>query len=114
MALKRKLTKNILVLQSGTGTKALTLRELEDIYRAEGALSIGSHYVIDREGDVLKARHEDEHPNAHPRYNKDSVVIEVLCCNNLDMNEAQKAALSGAISVLQDKYPEAEELNLIP
>lgn len=102
------------MLQSGTGTKALTLNELENIYRAEGALGIGSHYVIDRDGDVLKARHIDEHPNVHPRYNKDSVAIEVLCCNCLDMNDAQKAALRGAITLLEEKYPEAEELNLIP
>lgn len=90
----------------------MSLKQLEAHYKQEGALGIGSHYVIDRNGDVHKGRPREEHPNVHPRHNRDSVAIEVMCSSQEDMTSKQRLAVEGAVEYLQDIYPNAEPLDL--
>lgn len=96
-----------------TGTNRLTLRQLEAYYRKEGALGIGSHYIVDRDGHVHEGRPVDEHPNVHPQFNKNSIAIEVMCSSQEDMTEVQKDVTEGMVEYLKDQFPNAEELNHI-
>lgn len=113
MAKKRNQTKNILVHPSMTGTKQMSLKELDRLYKSEGALGVGSHYIVDRLGDVLKGRPRDEHGNVLPDFNKNSIFIEVLCDGPDTILEEQKRAVDGIVSYLQDIYDNVEELNHI-
>lgn len=112
MAMKRKHTRNIVVVMSGTPNKSSTW-DLSCAYRDKGVSGIGSHYVVLGNGDVVKGRDADEHGNVDPRYNKNAVYIEVMGHTADDITPHQQSALDGAVSLLEERYPDAELLPLI-
>lgn len=111
MAMKRVKTRDVVVVMSGTPIKSSTW-DLSCAYRDKGVPDIGSHYVILADGDVVKGRPDDEHGNVHPRYNKASVFIELMGMDNTAITPQQQTSLAGVISVLEDRYPEAQLIEL--
>lgn len=101
------------MLPSMTSTRPLTFKQLEAYYKKEGALGVGAHYVVDRDGDVHKGRPLDEHPNVNPTFNKDSVAIEVMCSTHAELTQTQHKVIDGLVEFIKDTYPNAEELNHI-
>lgn len=111
MAIKRRKTRNLVVVLSDT-PKGSTEFDVRASYLSRHIPTLGSHYVILSDGDVCKGREHDEHGNVLPNYNRSSVYIEVVGQEYDDITEAQHAAIRGVISRLQEIYPEAEELDL--
>lgn len=109
MAMKRNRTLNIVVVMSGIPAHS-TEWDLSCKYRDNGVSDIGSHYVILSDGDVIKPRSDEEHGNVCPRYNVNSVFIEVMGLTEDDITPQQKTALEGVVSVLEERFVTAEIL----
>lgn len=112
MAMQRAKTRNIVVVMSGIPSKS-TEWDLSCKYRDKGVSGIGSHYVVLGNGDVAKGRDINEHGNVDPRFNRDAVYIEVMGQSADDITPHQQSAIDGCVSVLQDRYENAELLPLI-
>lgn len=111
MATKRKRTKNIIVIVSDTLPDA-GLFEIAAKYREAGATRIGSHYLVDSDGDATSVTHKDEHGNVHESFNADSIYLEVIGTVETYMNSVpQQAAIAGLVKYLEEVYTDAEELN---
>ena len=111
MAINRVKTLDIVAVLSGTPRNS-SVWDLSCTYRGKGVSSIGSHYVILEDGDVVKARHHDEHGNVDPRYNKHSVFIELMGMDASVITPHQQTSLRGVISTLEGRYPDALSLEL--
>jgi hypothetical protein len=109
--MKRKHTRDLVVFMSGIPSDS-TLWDLSCMYRNEGLPDIGSHYVIEQNGDVTKARPDDVHGLVDKRYNKTAVFIELMGHTKGDITPAQETSLNGVLSVLQDRYLDAQPLEL--
>ena len=107
----RKSTKNITVVMSGIAKRSSEF-DLKAAYYAQHVPSIGSHYLILADGDVIKGRDHATHGNVHPQFNRDSVYVELMGVEASGITEHQRVALRGVISRLQETYPQAEELDL--
>lgn len=109
--MKRKQTSDIVVLVSGTSPDA-TPFEIATKYRAQGALNIGSHYLIDRDGDVQKTRPHEDIGNVHEDFDESAIYIEIVgTSGSYIRNEAQQAAAAGLVEYLQEQYLNAYELD---
>lgn len=111
MAITRKATRNIAVVLSGTPVSSSEF-DLKAAYLKRHVPSIGSHYVVLGDGDVVKARPHEQHGNVSKLYNKDSVFIEVMGPEDHRPTAAQAAAVKALIDHLKEIYTEAEELDL--
>lgn len=111
MAIIRKNTRNIVVVMSGTPQDSSEY-ELRASYLKRHVPSIGSHYVVLEDGDVIKGREHNRHGNVASLYNKDSVFIEVMGTDGAFITPQQETSIRGVISRLQELYPEAEELDI--
>jgi|TARA_R110001606_G_scaffold388303_2_gene553502 hypothetical protein len=109
--MKRKHTRDLVVFMSGIPSDS-TLWDLSCIYRTEGLPDIGSHYVIEKNGEVTKTRPDDTHGLVDKRYNKHAVFIELLGQTSEDITNHQESALAGVLSVLSDRYLDAQPLEL--
>lgn len=103
MAMKRSSTRNIVVVMSGI-PKDSTEWNLSCKYRDKGVSGIGSHYVVLGDGDVVKGRDIEQHGNVDPRYNRNSVYIEVMGQSADDITPHQQSAIDGCVSILEDRY----------
>ena len=111
MTIKRKETRNLVVCMSGTPTSSSEF-DVRAAYLSRHVPSIGSHYVVLADGDVVKGREHDVHGNVASLYNNDSVFIEAVGQDCTDLTPAQQASIRGVISRLQELYPDAEELDI--
>ena len=111
MARKREQTLNLVLLLSDTMPNASEFT-IASKYRDEGALGIGSHYLITEVGEVIRTRPHDEHGNVQEDFNKNSIFIEVIgTIDTYATNDSQQAAAEGLLSWLGETYLEAEELD---
>ena len=109
MTIKRKETRNIVVIMSGT-PKSSSEYDLRAAYLSRHVPSIGSHYVVLEDGDVIKARDVETYGNVEEQWNKQSVFIEVMGMDPYDLTEAQRASLRGLVDRLEETYLDAETL----
>ena len=111
MAMQRASTRNIVVVMSGTPIKS-RLWDLSCAYRDKGVPDIGSHFVIMPDGDVTAARPHATHGNVCPKFNVDSVFIEVMGIDTTAITHPQRTAIQGVISRMEETYLAAELLDL--
>lgn len=111
MTIMRKKTRNVVVVLSGLPVSSHEF-DLKAAYLSRHVPSIGSHYVILEDGDVVKGRDHSRHGNVLPQFNGDSVFIEVMGQERDDVTEAQKTSIQGVVSRMQEIYLDAQELDL--
>lgn len=111
MAIKRKQTKNLVVKMAGIPSDSSEF-DLRAHYLTQHIPSIGSHYVVLQDGDVVKGRDHAEHGNVDRRFNKDSVFIELMGIEESDITPQQRQSVRGVISRLEEIYLDAHELDL--
>lgn len=111
MAIKRAETREIVVVMSGIPVNS-TEWNLSCAYRDKGVSGIGSHYVILADGDVIKPRADAEHGNVDPRFNKFAVFIELMGTASTEITPHQQKTLSGLTSMLEERYVDADVLEL--
>lgn len=107
--------KNIIIHCSATPEgQDMKVWQIEKLHKERGFRKIGYHYVVYRDGSILKGR-PDEEPGAHCKgHNADS--IGVCYIGGLDKTgkrakdtrtESQKEALLKLLRVLKERYPKA-------
>jgi hypothetical protein len=112
MTILRKNTRNVVIVLSNTKPNS-TEFDVRAAYLSRHVPSIGSHYVVLTDGDIVKGREHKVHGNVDPRWNKNSIFVEVVGMSDSDITPQQRQAVRGIVGRMQDIYDSSiEELDL--
>lgn len=107
----REETKHIVIYPSRTGDAELTVDDLERKARSKGAMAIGCHYVVCRDGLVQTGREITRFGNVARKYNKTSVFV-CLVGNSDNFTEIQLENMVDITDEIREMYPEAELVDI--
>lgn len=108
---KRNKTDYIIYIPTKTEEhEDLTAHDIDRRDRTNGAISMGSHYLVRRDGMIETGRELDQLGNRRRKYNHCSVFVDLVGMGD-NFTKEQLLSLEELSEELKDLYPQATELD---
>lgn len=100
---KRETTESVAVIFTHTESKDLNEWDVEGIDRKRGVNGHGAHYLVMRDGEIVKTRDPDSFGNIDDAFDDEAVYVRVVASPDT-MTEEQETELDYLLASLESAY----------